>query len=181
MQMTQTKSREKVLAVATAVVLGSVFVVNTIIEPQLSRRRELSLYKSQLQLDLTHAQGNLLMKDRTDRQFTQIRHLFSDMDTIQQEISHFARQLDDIYSKLSLEIRSVRLLPVTERNHYSQLAVRIEMISRMTEFIKFIQDIEGHDAPISIEQLDITAQETADTVMASMIITKIISMEHYDQ
>lgn len=178
MELTASKKREKLLAVLTASLIGSVFLFTSIIDPQLKRHKTLSSQFLQLQLDLTKARGNLLIKDRVEKAYTQISPLITAQDSQQQQISDFTRLLDQIYSKLSVKIRSVKILPVEDENYYRKVSIRIEMTGFVKDFLKFIESVEQHQEPIRIEQFDLTAQETQDTVMASMIISKIVSSEN---
>lgn len=169
------KKREKLLAVLTAVILGAVFLFTSIIEPQLKKHRELSGKLDQLQLDLTKARGNLLIKDRIEKTYNQISPLIAMQGSQQQQTSEFTRLLDQLYSKLNVKIRSIKILPVTDEIYFQKLSIRIEMTGFVNDFLKFIEAVELCQSPIKIEQLDLTAQELQDTVMASMIISKVVS------
>lgn len=175
MELKDTKSREKLLAVITAVVLAAVFLFTVVIDPQLKRHRELSQEFAQLQLELTRARGNLLVKDRIEKIYSQIEPLIVAESSQQQQISGFTRLLDQIYSKLSVKIRSVKILPVADENYYRRLSIRIEMIGHVKDFLKFIEAIKEHPDPIRIEQFGLTAQESKDSVRVSMVISKIVS------
>jgi hypothetical protein len=172
------KKREKLLAIVTAAILGSVFLFTTIIDPQIKKHKTLSIRLAQLQLDLTRARGNLRIKDRIEKAYTPIDPLIATQDSQQQQISDFTRLLDQIYSKLNVKIRSVKILPVANENYYRKLTIRIEMKGFVKDYLKFIEAVEQHIEPIRIEQLDLTSQEAKDTIMASMIISKIVSVEN---
>jgi Tfp pilus assembly protein PilO len=178
MGLKDSKKREKLLAIVTTVILGSIFLFTTIIDPQLKKHKTLSNRLSQLQLELTRARGNLLIKDRIEKAYTQIEPLIAAQGSQQQQISNFTRLLDQIYSKLNVKIRSVKILPVTNENYYRKLTIKIEMKGFVEDFLKFIEVVEQHTEPIRIEQLDLTSQEAKDTVMASMIISKVVSIEN---
>jgi Tfp pilus assembly protein PilO len=178
MAVKESKKREKLLALATATILGSVFLFTTIIDPQLKKHKALASQFSQLQLELTRARGNLLIKDRIEKAYSQIEPLIAEQGNEQQQISDFTRLLDQIYSKLNVKIRSVKILPVADESHYQKLSIRIEMTGAVKDFLKFTEAVEQHLEPVRIEQFDLTCQETKDTVMASMIISKIISKKN---
>jgi Tfp pilus assembly protein PilO len=171
------KRREKPLAILTVVILGAVFLFASIIDPQLKKYRTLSSRLALLQLDLTKARGNLLIKDRIEKTYTQISPLITLQNSQQQQISEFTRLLDQIYSKLNVKIRSVKILPAAEENYYRKLSIRIEMTGFVKDFLSFIEAVEQCPSPIKIEQFDLTAQELQDTVMVSMIISRIVSAE----
>ena len=178
MVLKDSKKREKVLSVFTGAILVSIFLFCMIIDPQLKKHRALSLAFSQLQLDLSKARGNLLIKDRIEKAYTQIEPLIASRGNEQQQISDFTRLLDQVYSKLNMQIRSVKILPVSNENYYRKLTVRIEMKGFVKDFLKFIEAVEEHREAIRIEQLELTSQETKDSVMASMIISKVVSVEN---
>ncbi len=178
MAVGDSKKRQKLLAAATAIVLGSVFLFTSVIDPQLKKHKDLTAQYSQLQLELTKAKGNLLIKDRIEKAYSQIEPLIAAEGNEQQQISEFTRLLDQIYSKLNVKIRSVKILPVADESHYQKLSIRIEMTGFIKDFLKFTESVEQHTEPVRIEQFDLTCQETKDTVMASMIISKIVSKDN---
>ena len=138
MGIKDSKKREKLLAIVTAVTLGSGFLFVTIINPQLKKHNALSSLLSQLQLDLTKARGNLMVKDRIEKAYIKIEPLIAAQASQQQQVSNFTRLLDQIYSKLNLNIRSVKILPVTDKNYYQKLSIRIEMKGFVRDFLEFI-------------------------------------------
>jgi len=178
MGLKDSKKREKLLAIVTAAILGSIFLFTTIIDPQLKKHKALAAQYTQLQLNLTRAKGNLLIKDRIEKVYTQIEPLIAAQGSEQQQISDFTRLLDQIYSKLNVKIRSVKILPATDESYYRKLTIRIEMKGFVKDFLKFIEAVEQHTEPVRIEQFDLTVQESKDTIIASMIISKIVSAEN---
>jgi Tfp pilus assembly protein PilO len=172
------KKREKLLITFTAVIIGTALLFITIIDPQLKKHKALSSKLSQLQLDLTKARRNLLVKDHIEKAYSQIEPLIATQDSGQQQISSFTRLLDQIYSKLNLKIRSVKILPIENENYYQKISVRIEMTGSIKDFLKFIENIEQNQEPIRIEQFELTSQETADTIIASLIISKITATDN---
>lgn len=178
MTVKESKKREKLLAVATGIVLGAVFLFTSIIDPQLKKHKTMDAQYSQLQLDLTRVRRNFLIKDRIEKAYSQIEPLIAAQGNEQQQISDFTRLLDQIYSKLNVKIRAVKILPVADENHYQKLSIRIEMTGFIKDFLEFVEAVEQYTEPVRIEQFDLTCQEIKDTVMASMIISKIISKEN---
>ena len=77
MGLKDSKKRQKVLAIATAAILISIFLFTTIIDPQLKKHKGLTSRLSQLQLDLTRARGNLLIKDSIEKAYIQIDPLMA--------------------------------------------------------------------------------------------------------
>lgn len=177
MELKNSKNREKLLAIVTIVILASILLFTVIIEPQLKKHKALSSRLSQLQLELTKARGNLLIKDRIEKTYTQIEPMIAAKGSQQQQISDFARLLNQIYSNVNMKIRSVKILPVTDENYHRKLTIRVEMKGYVKDFLKFIDQVEQRPEPIRIEQFDLTGQETKDTVMVSMIISKIVAAE----
>lgn len=178
MGVKDSRKRGKLLAIVTAAILGSTFLFTIIVDPQLKKHKALSGRLAQLQLDLTRARGNLLIKDRIEKVYTQIEPLIAAQGNQQKQISDFTRLLDQIYSKLNVKIRSVKILPVADENYYCKLTIRIEMTGFVKDFLKLIEEVDQRTEPIRIEQFDLTSKETKDTIMASMIISKIVSAEN---
>jgi Tfp pilus assembly protein PilO len=170
-----TKNREKILVVITAVVVVAVFIFVVVIDPQLKQRSIRSQQLHQLQIKLTKMNGNLLLKDRIDKIYSQIEPLIATEATEQQQISTFTRQLSQVYSKLNVEIRSVKILPITKEDFYNRLSIKIEMTGHIKSFLGFVEAIEQHAVPIRIEQIEIVAQQSEDNIRVSMIVSKVVS------
>ena len=116
-----------------------------------------------------------MVKDRIEKIYSQIEPLIIAEGSQQQQLSDFTRLLDQIFSKLSVKIRSVKMLPVADENYYRRLSIRIEMTGHIKDFLKFIEAISKHPEPIRIEQFDLTAKELKDNVRVSMVVSKIVS------
>lgn len=168
-------NREKLLAIiAATVILGAVTFI-AIIEPQLKERKLRLERMHQLQLNLTKMKGDLLIKDRIDNIYSQIKPLIASNGTDQQEISLFTRELSDLYSKLNVRIRSVKILPIVNEEFYKRLSVKIEMSGHVKNILNFIRSVEAYPNPIRIEQFDLKAREIVDNVQASFLITKVVA------
>jgi Tfp pilus assembly protein PilO len=168
-------SREKVLAIiAMGVILGAV-IFTVIIEPELKERKTRLARMRQLQLKLTKMKGDLLIKDRIDNIYSQIEPLIVSNGTNQQEISLFTRELSDLYSKLSVRTRTVKILPIANEEFYKRLSVRIEMSGHIREILNFVLSVETYPNPIRIEQFDLKAREIVDNVQASFLVTKVVA------
>lgn len=171
-----TKSnREKLLATITAIVMLGAVIFTVIIEPQLKERKARFARMRQLQLKLTKMKGDLLIKDRIDNIYLQIEPLITSYGTDQQEISAFTRELSDLYSKLNVRTRSIKILPTVSEEFYRRLSVRIEMQGHIREILNFILSVEKNPNPIRIEQFDLRAREIVDNVQVSFVITKVVA------
>lgn len=168
-------NREKLLAIiAATVILGAVTFI-AIIEPQLKERKLRLERMHQLQLNLTKMKGDLLIKDRIDNIYSQIKPLIASNGTDQQEISLFTRELSDLYSKLNVRIRLVKILPIVNEEFYKRLSVKIEMSGHVKNILNFIRSVEAYPNLIRIEQFDLKAREIVDNVQASFLITKVVA------
>jgi Tfp pilus assembly protein PilO len=168
-------NREKVLAIIAVSVILSTFIFAVIIEPQLDKRKSRLARMHQLQLKLMKMRGDLLIKDRIDSIYSQIKPLIVSNGTDQQEISLFTRELRNLYSKLRVNTRTIKILPIVNEEFYKRLSIRIEMSGHIQEIINFIHSVETYHNPIRIEQLNITAREIADNVQASFLVTKVVA------
>lgn len=168
-------NREKLLAIVTvAVVLGTA-IFAAIIEPQLKERKLRLEHMHQLQLKLTKMKGDLLVKDRIDNIYSQIKPLIAADGADQQQISLFTRELSDLYSKMNIKIQSVKILPITKEEFYKRLSVKIEMSGYIKNILDFVHCVETYPKPIRIEQFDLKSREIVDDVQASFLITKVVA------
>ncbi len=114
------KSNEKKLVIITAVVLVAVVMYTGVIEPQMIRRKESIQKKQQLQLDLTRMKADMLLRDRIEKKYAQLKSMMQSAGTDQQEISRFSRELNDIYTKLPVKIKTIKILPLQEERFYKK-------------------------------------------------------------
>ena len=169
------KNREKLLAVIAAIVLAGTAVFGIFIAPQLRVRKQLLERMHQSQLKLTKMQGDLLIKDRIDNIYSQVEPLIAGSGTEQQEISLFTRQLGELYSKLNVKIRSVKILPSVNENFYRRLSIKIEMSGNVKDVLQFICSVETSQNPLRIEQFDLKGLETSNNIEVSMLVTKVVA------
>ena len=118
MKITTNNNREKLLAIITAAILAGTFLFTIIVEPQLIKRKISLEQLRKLQLEAVRMKANLLIKDRIEKKYSQISILIHGTGTDQQEISLFSRELNDLYSRLPVKIRTVKLLPLVQEQHY---------------------------------------------------------------
>ena len=169
------QNREKLLAVVAAMVIVGTVVFSVVINPQLKERKLRLARMHQLQLKLTKMKGDLLIKDRIDDAYSQIEPLITSNGTEQQEISLLTRQLNDLYSRLNVKIRSVKILPTVTEDFYRRLSIKIEMAGHIRDILKFVSLVETYPNPIRIEQFGVKAREIADDIQSSFLITKVVS------
>ncbi|MBC8481108.1 MAG: hypothetical protein H8D47_00375 [Planctomycetes bacterium] len=168
------KNRQKILAILAGVIITTAAVFTLVIEPEMKKQKTLKNQLVELKIELTRAKRNILIKDRIEKLYQQAEPLIAADGSYQQQISDFARLLDQLYSKSNLEIKSVKILPPTNETHYSLLSIKIETNASIKDFIKFVLSIEKHSQPIRIEKLDLKAQDSRDNITVSLVISKIV-------
>jgi len=167
--------REKWLAIIAAGVIFGAAVLTLVISPQLHRYKMQLQRLDDLQLKLAKMKADLLVRDRIDKLYSQVEPLISSEGTDQQELSVLTRELSDLYANLNMKIRSVKLLPITHEPYYRRLAIKIEMTGHIRNILQFIFSVERYQYPLRIERLELAAQETADNVLATVRITKVVT------
>jgi hypothetical protein len=168
-------SREKVLAAITAIVVFGAIVFGVFIEPQLNERKTRLARMNKLKLMLVKMRGDLLMKDRIDKAYLQIEPLMASRGSDQQEISAFTRELSNVYSKLNIKPRSIKILPTDDDEEFSRrLSVKIVMQGHIREILKFILSVENTPNPVRIEQFDLRTREIVDNVQMTFVISKVV-------
>jgi len=168
-------NREKLLAIIAAGVITGAVMFTAVISSQLKERKRRLERMHQLQLKLTKMKGDLLIKDRIDEVYSRIEPLIASNGTEQQEISQFTRELGDLYSKLNVKIRSVKILPMVNEEFYRRLAVKIEMSGHIKNILNFISCVETYPDPIRIEQFDLKTRDTVDNIQASFLVSKVVA------
>ena len=169
------KNREKFWAVLTIAIIIMVVVFVSIVDPRLKERRAKLDQLSNLQLRLTKMKSDILVKDRIDNLYQQIEPLLESGENQQQEISLFTRQLSDIYSKLNMKIRSVKILPVNNENFYRKLEIKLELSCHVKELLKFVHELETIGQPVKIEKLDLKTADIVDNLELCLLISKVVA------
>ena len=167
------KNREKILAILTLAVITATAMFILIVDPRLKERKEKQEQLGNLQLRLTKIQSDILIKDRIDNLYQQIEPLLESGANQQQEISLFTRQLSDIYSKLNVKIRSVKILPISNEEFYSKLTIKLEMSCYVKELLKFVHELESISQPVKIEKLDLKTADIVDNLSLCLLISKV--------
>lgn len=165
--------REKTLAVITAVVLFCAAVFFGIVLPEIQHYHLQKQRLSKMREKLAKMNGDLMVKDQIQNFYARIEHLLVSEETEQREISALTQELTDLYSSLNVKVRSIKILPVTKQEFYTKLAVRIEMTGHIRDILKMIFSLERYREPISIEKLELFAQDTTDRVKAVFTVTKV--------
>ena len=109
--------REKVLFQITCGVIGMALLYNIIISPQQQQQTQIRQQQDELESSLQKLQGDFQVKDQIDLAHARIEPMLSQGQTDQQAISHFTRQLHELYGPLRLTIQSVKILPLTRETH----------------------------------------------------------------
>lgn len=168
------KKRETILFGLTMVVILAGVLFTIVIRPQWQRRRQGLQEVHNLQLALTKMRGDLLVKDRIEALYARLQPYMVQHGSDQQEISAFTRDLNEVYSKLRLKIRSVKILPVTSEPFYRRFAVKIEMEGASAHILAFVSAIATHPDPIRIDRCDLKAQAITDQVHGAFVISKVV-------
>jgi hypothetical protein len=172
------KEREKFLSIVAAVVIVGALLFGLIVNPQLDERKKRTEHMGRLQLKLAKMNGDLLVKDRIDSIYSQIEPLITRNGTDQQEVSLFTRQLSELYSKLNVKIRSVKILPISNETFHRRLSIKMEMSGHIKEILKFIFLIDTEQNLIAIEQFELRATETKDNIQTAFLVSKVVSKKH---
>jgi len=179
MKTTPKKSnRQILLASITAVIIIGSLIFTATIKPALEKRQNYIENLNRLKLNLRKMQSNLLIKDRIEKIYSQIKPIIKTKGTQQEQISDFTKELSDIYSNLNVKIRSVKILPTVKKKFYSRFLIKIEMSANITDFLKFAYAIQTHPEPIKLEQFSAKADhEIRNNVSVSLLISKVQSAE----
>lgn len=168
-------SREKILAISTAIVLFGAVVFGIIIKPQLKERKTRFARMNQLRLMLVKMRGDLLMKDRIDNAYVQIESLITAAGSDLTEKASFTKELNDVYSKLKIRPKSMKVLPADDNEEYCRrLSIRMVMQGDIREILKFVLSVENSPNPVRIEQFELRTRDIVDNVQATFTVSKIV-------
>ncbi len=167
-------NREKALAIIIGITILALAIYTMLVEPQIISRSVRLEQLAQSQLTFAKMNADVLIKDRIDNIYRRFEPLIVASGTDQQEISLFTQELQKLYDKRNLKIRSVKIMPTTKDPFYRRLAIKLEMIGEVDNIFGFIRAIESHPKPIKIERLDLIAKQIAGRIQASFIVTKVV-------
>jgi len=168
-------SREKRLAFLAVLVVFGAVMFGAIIRPQLDERRFRMQRLNGLKLKLMKMKSDLLVKDRIESVYSRIEPLIMCKGTNQQEISLLARNVGELYSKLKVKIRSVKILPIVRERFYKRLSIKIEMTGHVRDVVSFIYSVEVGGNALRIERVNLQARDITDNVQGTFLITKIVA------
>ena len=168
-------NRTKPLAFITVAVLLGVVLFTGVVEPQLKAQQAYAKRAKGQRLKLIKLQRDMLVKDRVDQAFQGIAALLTGQGTEQQEISHFTRELSDLYSPRKLSVRAVNILPSADKEYYRVMSIRMELSGHMKEVLSLVIALEEYPQPLRIERLDLRAQDRTDHVQATFVISKVVA------
>ena len=168
-------NREKTLATITGITILAVAIYTMLVEPQIIRRGFRLDQLAQAQLTFAKMNADVLIKDRIDNIYRRFEPLIVASGTDQQEISLFTQELQRLYDKRNLKIRSVKIMPTTKEPFYRRLAIKLEMVGEVGDILGFIKALESHPKPIKIDRFDLIAKQIAGRIQASFIVTKVVT------
>lgn len=175
--MRRLNSRERLLASITATVVGLAVGYHWLLEPQLDRQAELEREVGQLQISLTRMQANLLLKDKIERQYEELKNLVRHSGSSSQEMARFARLLSEICSPLGMTTKSVRPLPDVNAGFYRKFMLQVEMSGSLADIADFLAAVNRVQEPIRIERMQLTCQDRPDLLAASIVVTRVVTTE----
>ena len=168
-------TREKTLAIITGITILAVAIYTMLVEPQIIRRSARLEQLAQAHLTFAKMNADVLIKDRIDNIYRRLEPLIVASGEDQQEISLLTRELQRMYDKRNLKIRSVKIMPTTKEPFYRRLAIKLEMVGEVGDILGFIRVLESHPRPIKIERLDLIAKQIAGRIQTSFIVTKVVT------
>lgn len=168
-------TREKTLAIITGITILAVVIYTMLVEPQIVRRGARLEQLAQAKLTFAKMNADVLIKDRIDNIYRRLEPLIVASGEDQQEISLFTQELQRLYDRRNLKIRSVKIMPTTKEPFYRRLAIKLEMVGEVGDILGFIRALESHPRPIKIERLDLIAKQIAGRIQASFIVTKVVT------
>lgn len=167
--------RERVLGAATLAMIAGAVLFWFVFEPQWSRYTRLQDEVVEMELGLTRMQANMRLKDRIEARYDELKGLIRESGSPSQEMSRFARLLNELYRPLDIQTRSVRPLPDEDEGFYRKFSLQVEMVGSIAELARFLTAVAQADDPIRVERVDLVCKDRPDHVTASLIVTKVVT------
>ena len=173
--MTDNKKREKLLLVLTVVLVASVFVYSSVIEPQMVKRSQLLDEYRQKQTQLTKMQADILVKDRIESSYQEIEPLIKSTGNDQEEMSAFSQEFQELNSEFSLKPKMIKFLPVVNNQDYRKILVKVELTGGIRNIVDFISSVENDKKAMKFEKVSFVAKNRDDNIQLSFVLSKVIS------
>ncbi len=170
------RKREKFLAGFTAVLILSALIYIAAVKPCIKACATRIDQIEKLKAELVMIRADMLVRDKIEERYEYIKSLLGDEGSNQQQISRFCSELNGMYEKLPLQVRSIKIMPVAEDKFCRKLSVKIEFTGHIKEIMKLISAVELSDSAIGLEQMEIKASQTTDVVGGTFLLSKIVNI-----
>ncbi len=168
--------RERILGGLTLMVVGGSGLFAWFIDPALARHAVLQEEVGRLEVSLTRMRANMLLKDKIEARYEELKGLARESGSPAQEMAQVASLLSRLCSPLSLQTRSVRPLPDTDEGFYRKHAFRLEMEGNVTEVAKFLAAVAQASDPIRVERIELICKNRPEFVTVTLVVTKVVTI-----
>lgn len=165
--------REKVVGVMAGVFLVSVMFYVMVVEDGIVKYRDKTRELESVKIGYFKMRSDMMLKDRITKKFGEIEDSVASAGGAQQEISAFSNELNNIYSKFGVSVRSIKILPVVNEEFYRKIKIKLEVEGGAKEIARLIEGIEENEQAYNLEKINIKAKQTTDNVVCGFVISKI--------
>lgn len=176
MKNPNSKKRGKILAGLTAILILSALIYIAAVKPCIEDLVVRTNQIEKLKVELVKIRADMLVRDKIEQRYEYVKSLLGDEGSNQQQISRFCSELNGLYEKLPLQVRSIKIMPVAEDKFYRKLLVKIEFSGNIKEIMKLISAVELSGTAVGLEQMEIKASQTTDVVSGVFVLSKIVNI-----
>ena len=168
--------REKFIGVSAVIFLVGVMFYVLVVEDGMARYRAKANELDAVKVGYAKMRSDMMLKDRIAEKFGEIESSVVSSGNSQQEISVFSNELNDIYSKFGVSVRSIKILPVVNEKFYRKIKIRFEVEGQAKEVLRLIEAMESKEQAYRFEKVNIKAKQTRDNVNCGFVVSKIVSL-----
>ena len=172
--------RERRLLGIVALSLTALVVTRFVWFPMLRRREAIRVRLAEAELQQRVVQRNLLARSAVEESFAGLKEYLQEERSDEEELSSFLESLDEMFSRMSLRIGTMRALPPEAAPSFKKHTVQLEVTGSLSQVSRLITEISRSRLPIRTERLDVIASSTPGHVHATLWVSEVILLETHD-
>lgn len=165
--------RQKYLIYATVLLMLLVSVDKFVVAPLAQMIDSQNTQLAQVRQKLSKMRSDMLAREQINKLYSSVKYLIDSSDSTQHEIAEFSKLLNDLYTPVNVQVRSIKILPDIQEKYWRKIAMKIQMHGNIKNVLKFAQSVNKANSAIAIEDLQISSTRETDIVNAEIKITNL--------
>lgn len=168
--------REKTIFIVCVAIIGASLIYNLMLEPFVIEWSRLNSQVRVAKLKLKKSEQILKKRIQIAEQYEDVAgYTAIKRATEEEEIAYLLSELEKLASQAGVRITDIKPKTAEELGYYRKYIVELEGEGDISQFSKFIFDIQNSPQLLSIKKLTFTMKgTTGGTLNGEMVITKLI-------